>query len=71
MASYRRRRVDLARKGLSISHDCADAYVLPAEETARSLVEARILYEEGVKAGERAPAMSPSASRTRDTIARL
>ena len=49
-----RRRVDLARKALAVSPDCADAYVLLAEETARSLVEARTLYEEGVKAGERA-----------------
>ena len=47
-------RVRLARKALRISPDCADAYVLLAEETARSLEEVRDLYEQGVKAGERA-----------------
>ncbi len=49
-----RRRVELARQALALSSDCADAYVLLAEETARSLEEARDLYEQGVKAGERA-----------------
>ena len=49
-----RSRVILARKALEISKDCADAYVLLAEETARSAAEARGLYEEGVKAGEQA-----------------
>ncbi len=49
-----RRRVELAHKALEISKDCADAYVLLAEETARSLEEAKNLYEKGVKAGERA-----------------
>lgn len=48
------RRVALARKALEVSLDCADAYVLLAEETARSLGEARKLYEQGVAAGERA-----------------
>jgi ST7 protein. len=49
-----KRRVKLARQALSISEDCADAYVLLAEETARSLSDARDLYGQGVKAGERA-----------------
>jgi tetratricopeptide (TPR) repeat protein len=49
-----RRRVELAREALQLSPDCADAYVLLAEEAARSLEEARDLYEQGVKAGERA-----------------
>lgn len=49
-----RRRVALALQALEISKDCADAYVLLAEETAGSLEEARQLYEQGVKAGERA-----------------
>lgn len=49
-----RRRVELARKALEISPHCADAYVLLAEETARSLKEARDLYAKGVEAGERA-----------------
>jgi tetratricopeptide (TPR) repeat protein len=49
-----KRRVQLARRALEISPDCADCYVLLAEETAGSLEEARDLYEQGVKAGERA-----------------
>jgi tetratricopeptide (TPR) repeat protein len=52
--SSKRWRVKLARKALEISEDCADAYVLLAEETARSLEEAKSLYEKGVTAGERA-----------------
>jgi tetratricopeptide (TPR) repeat protein len=47
------RRVKLARQALEISPDCADAYVLLAEE-ARSLPEAKQLFEQGVGAGERA-----------------
>jgi hypothetical protein len=47
------RRVKLARQALEISPDCADAYVLLAEE-ARSPRESKELYEQGVKAGERA-----------------
>jgi tetratricopeptide (TPR) repeat protein len=47
-------RVRLAREALAISPDCADAYVLLAEETARTPDEALKLYEEGVRAGERA-----------------
>ena len=34
------RRVNLARKALRISPDCADAYVLLAEETTRSADDA-------------------------------
>lgn len=49
-----KRRVELARKSLALSEDCADAYVLLAEETATNLNDARNLYEQGVKAGERA-----------------
>jgi tetratricopeptide (TPR) repeat protein len=49
-----KRRVALARKALEISPDCADAYVLLAEETASSLTEALDLYQQGVEAGERA-----------------
>ncbi len=49
-----KRRAELARQALAISSDCADAYVLLAEETAHSLEEAKDLYEQGVKAGERA-----------------
>lgn len=49
-----RKRVQLAKKALKVSPDCADAYVLLAEESARSLQEAKDLYEKGVQAGERA-----------------
>jgi tetratricopeptide (TPR) repeat protein len=48
------RRVRLARKALLVSEDCADAYVLLAEEIANTLGEARTFYEQGVAAGERA-----------------
>lgn len=48
------RRAALARQALAISPDCADAYVLLAEETASSVEEARELLEQGVVAGERA-----------------
>jgi len=49
-----RERLRLAREALAISPDCADAYVLLAEETARSPQEAAGLYAKGVAAGERA-----------------
>lgn len=49
-----KKRIQLARKALKTSKDCADAYVLLAEETAQGPEEARELYEQGVKAGERA-----------------
>jgi len=48
-----KKRIKLAREALSISEDCADAYVLLAEESAKSVEEARELYEQGVRAGER------------------
>ncbi len=48
-----KRRVTLARKALTLSPDCADAYVLLAEAT-RDPREAQALYEHGVEAGERA-----------------
>jgi tetratricopeptide (TPR) repeat protein len=47
------RRLQLARQALTISSDCADAYVLLAEATSDPH-EARRLYEQGVQAGERA-----------------
>ncbi len=47
-------RVKLAREALAISPDCADAYVLLAEETAETVEDARELYQKGVQAGERA-----------------
>ncbi len=48
-----RRRIQLARKALELSADCADAYVVLAEES-HAPEEARALYEKGVAAGERA-----------------
>ncbi len=48
-----RRRTQLARKALDLSADCADAYVVLAEKT-HDPEEARVLYKNGVAAGERA-----------------
>jgi tetratricopeptide (TPR) repeat protein len=48
-----RRRLQLARRALELSADCADAYVVLAEES-RTLEDARVLYEQGLAAGERA-----------------
>ena len=45
-------RTALARRALTISPDCTDAYVLLAE-VATDPQEARHLYEQGVAAGER------------------
>src|SRR5215213_7787165 len=47
-----RSRIALARKALGISPLCADAYVLLAEEAARTVEEARDFYAKGVEAGE-------------------
>ncbi|HEX6789141.1 MAG TPA: hypothetical protein VF091_07865, partial [Gaiellaceae bacterium] len=55
------RRVELAHEALAISADCADAYLLLAEETAASPDEARELLEQGVAAGERALGPAPFA----------
>ncbi len=48
------KRVELAKLALSISPDCADAYVVLADETARTSQKRIEILEEGVKAGERA-----------------
>ena len=53
-APNKKQRIKLAREALTISEDCADAYVLLASESARSLTQAKKLFESGVKAGERA-----------------
>jgi tetratricopeptide (TPR) repeat protein len=53
-APTRQRAVALAKKALSISPDCADAYSFLAEQTAKSMEEAIDLYTKGVEAGERA-----------------
>ena len=48
-----RRRMQLARKALELSGDCADAYVILAERTG-DVAQALDLYAQGVAAGERA-----------------
>jgi hypothetical protein len=53
-----RRRIQLARKALELSGDCADAYVLLAEQSGDPSL-ARDLYAQGVAAGERA--LGPTA----------
>ena len=50
----RNARVALAHKALAISPLCADAYVLLAEEEAKSAAEALAYYRKGVEAGEQA-----------------
>ena len=54
-----RKRAAMARKALELSPDCADAYVLLADETAKTVEEAVELYAKGVAAGERA--LGPAA----------
>ncbi|HEX5281976.1 MAG TPA: tetratricopeptide repeat protein [Micropepsaceae bacterium] len=53
-ANDRKRRIALAKKALEISPLCADAYVLLAQEAARTPDEAVKLYCQGVEAGEKA-----------------
>ncbi len=48
------RRLALAHQALATSPDCADAYVLLAEEEADSLARAAEYYRQGLEAGERA-----------------
>jgi hypothetical protein len=48
------RRIHLAHEALALSPDCADAYVLLAEEEADSLARAAEYYRQGIEAGERA-----------------
>ena len=50
----KRDRVKLARQALEISPDCADAYVILAEDAAWNIEETLRLYQAGVEAGERA-----------------
>jgi len=52
-------RAALARQALAISRDCADAYVLLANETAATLAKALELLRQGVAAGERALGAEP------------
>lgn len=53
-AKTKRERIKLAKEALSISPDCADAYNLLAEEEAKTLKEAKELYQKGMEAGRRA-----------------
>ncbi len=48
------KRIALAHEALSISPNCADAYVLLAEEEADTVQRALDYYQQGVAAGERA-----------------
>lgn len=48
------KRIILAHEALTLSKDCADAYVLLAEEEADTMEHSLALYQQGVKAGERA-----------------
>jgi len=58
-----RRRLQLARKALEISADCADAYVILAAHCSHT-EQARDLYAEGVAAGERT--LGPAAFEQQD-----
>jgi tetratricopeptide (TPR) repeat protein len=49
-----KKAVQLARKALKLSPDCADAYLLLGDLDAKSLEEVRDYYEKAVAAGERA-----------------
>ena len=48
------KRINLAHQAIAISPNCADAYVLLAEEEADTLGRALDFYQQGVKAGEQA-----------------
>jgi tetratricopeptide (TPR) repeat protein len=48
------KRITLAHQALAISPNCADAYVLLAEEEADSIGRALEYYQKGVEAGEKA-----------------
>ncbi len=48
------KRIALAHDALALSPNCADAYVLLAEEEADTLNRALELYQRGIEAGERA-----------------
>ena len=53
-APTRKRAIALAKKALTISADCADAYSFLADQEAETDEEALELYRKGVEAGERA-----------------
>lgn len=50
----KRDRIKLAKQALEISDQCADAYVMLAQEVTKNVIEARAYYEQAVSAGERA-----------------
>jgi tetratricopeptide (TPR) repeat protein len=50
----KRNRIDLAHRALALSPLCADAYVLLAEEAAKSPEQALEYFRKGVEAGEQA-----------------
>lgn len=50
----KRDRIKLAKQALEISEQCADAYVMLAQEAAKNVIEARGFYELAVAAGEKA-----------------
>ena len=47
-------KIELARRALDLSKDCADAYVILAESDAKTKEAALGLYRKGVEAGQRA-----------------
>jgi ST7 protein len=50
----KKKRISMAKKALQISADCADAYVLLAEDRAKDFTEAAEFYRKGIAAGRRA-----------------
>jgi tetratricopeptide (TPR) repeat protein len=52
--SHPGKRITLAHQALAVSPDCADAYVLLAEEAADTVKHAYDYYQRGVEAGRRA-----------------
>ena len=50
----KKERIRLAMEALKVCQDCADAYVVLAEEAAETPQEARNWYQRGVEAGENA-----------------
>jgi tetratricopeptide (TPR) repeat protein len=53
-APAKRERIALARRALKVSEQCADAYVLLANEAAKNIIETRTYLEQAVVAGEQA-----------------
>ena len=53
-AADKRTRIAMAKKALKISPHCADAFVILAEDAAKSIVEERDYYAAAVEAGESA-----------------